>query len=65
MRDRRWESNKSWFFAVQHLPPIISPLDAVRTAMIQEHREAKNTPIGISYKAKRADLFHVEHSAKP
>jgi hypothetical protein len=31
-------SEKRRFFAVLHLPPITSPLDAVRTAMVAEHR---------------------------
>jgi hypothetical protein len=36
-------SDKRRFFAVLHQPPIISPLDAVRAAIAQEHREAKDS----------------------
>jgi hypothetical protein len=30
-------STKRRFFAVLHIPPIVSPLDAVRAAIIAEH----------------------------
>ena len=31
-------STKRRFFAVLHIPPIVSPLDAVRAAIIAEHK---------------------------
>jgi hypothetical protein len=31
-------STKRRFFAVLHIPPIVSPLDAVRAAIVAEHR---------------------------
>ena len=31
-------SDKPRFFAVLHQPPVMSPLDAVRAAIVQEHR---------------------------
>jgi hypothetical protein len=31
-------STKRRFFAVLHIPPIVSPLDAVRAAIVVEHR---------------------------
>jgi hypothetical protein len=31
-------SDKRRFFAVLHLPPITSPVEAVRAAIVQEHR---------------------------
>ena len=31
-------STKCRFFAVLHIPPIKSPIDAVRAAIVQEHR---------------------------
>jgi hypothetical protein len=34
-------SDKRRFFAVLHQAPIKSPLDAVRAAIVQEHREGK------------------------
>jgi hypothetical protein len=34
-------STKRRFFAVLHIPPIVSPLDAVRAAIIAEHRSRK------------------------
>ena len=34
-------SDKKRFFAVLHLPPIASPLDAVRAAIVQEARQAR------------------------
>ena len=34
-------STKRRFFAVLHIPPIVSPLDAVRAAIIAEHRAIK------------------------
>jgi hypothetical protein len=34
-------SNKRRFFAVLHQAPILSPLDAVRAAIVQEQREGK------------------------
>ena len=37
--DRHREgSDKSRFFAVLHVPPITSPVDAVQAAIIQEYR---------------------------
>jgi hypothetical protein len=36
-------STKRRFFAVLHIPPINSPLDAVRAAIIAEHRLGKAT----------------------
>src|SRR6266849_2920708 len=36
-------SDKRRFFAVLHLPPITSPVDAVRAAIVAEERAAKNT----------------------
>lgn len=35
-------SNKRRFFAVLHLPPIISPVDAVRAAVVQELKALHN-----------------------
>ena len=32
-------STKRRFFAVLHIPPVTSPVDAVRAAIVQEHRE--------------------------
>ena len=48
MRAYAWSSpidgsNKRRFFAVLHLPPITTPAAAVRAAIVQEHREEKNT----------------------
>jgi hypothetical protein len=34
-------SDKRRFFAVLHQPPITSPLEAVRAAIVQEHRTAE------------------------
>jgi hypothetical protein len=34
-------STKRRFFAVLHIPPITSPLDAVRAAIVAEHRAMK------------------------
>jgi hypothetical protein len=34
-------STKRRFFAVLHIPPIVSPLDAVRAAIVQESRASK------------------------
>jgi hypothetical protein len=34
-------STKRRFFAVLHIPPIASPLDAVRAAIVAEHRAKK------------------------
>lgn len=34
-------SDKRRFFAVLHTGPVKSPLDAVRAAIVQEHREEK------------------------
>jgi hypothetical protein len=34
-------STKRRFFAVLHIPPITSPLDAVRAAIVQESRASK------------------------
>ena len=34
-------SDKRRFFAVLHIPPIVSPVDAVRAAIVAEHRGAK------------------------
>jgi hypothetical protein len=31
-------SEKRRFFAVLHIPPVTSPLDAVRAAIVAEHR---------------------------
>ena len=39
--DRLEESEKRRFFAVLHLPPITSPVDAVRAAIVREHRTAE------------------------
>ena len=36
-------SEKRRFFAVLHIPPITSPRDAVRAAMVAEHRSDKTT----------------------
>jgi hypothetical protein len=36
-------STKRRFFAVLHIPPIVSPLDAVRAAIIAEHRLGEAT----------------------
>jgi hypothetical protein len=35
-------STKRRFFAVLHIPPITSPLDAVRAAIVAEHRNSKS-----------------------
>lgn len=35
-------STKRRFFAVLHIPPITSPLDAVRAAIVAEHRVASD-----------------------
>lgn len=32
---------KRRFFAVLHIPPIVSPLDAVRTAIVAEHKRRR------------------------
>jgi hypothetical protein len=37
------DSDKGRFFAVLHIPPIVSPLDAVRAAIVAEHRSDKPT----------------------
>ena len=34
-------SDKRRFFAVLHIPPIVSPIDAVRAAIVAEHRAEK------------------------
>jgi hypothetical protein len=34
-------SDKRRFFAVLHVPPITSPVDAVRAAIVTEHRSAQ------------------------
>jgi hypothetical protein len=34
-------SDKRRFFSVLHLPPVTSPLEAVRAAIVAEHRERK------------------------
>jgi hypothetical protein len=34
-------SDKRRFFAVLHLPPISSPVDAVRAAIVAEHRSGR------------------------
>ena len=34
-------SDKRRFFAVLHVPPITSPLDAVRAAIVAEHRSGR------------------------
>ncbi len=34
-------SDNRRFFAVLHIPPIMSPLDAVRAAIVAEHRAMK------------------------
>lgn len=36
-------SDKRRFFAVLHQPPIASPVDAVRAAIVQERRTGKST----------------------
>jgi hypothetical protein len=36
-------STKRRFFAVLGIPPIMSPLDAVRAAIIAEHQQRKNS----------------------
>lgn len=36
-------SNKRRFFAVLHLPPVTSPVEAVRAAIIEEHRRKKSS----------------------
>jgi hypothetical protein len=36
-------SDKRRFFAVLHVGPIKSPLDAIRAAIVQEHREERST----------------------
>jgi hypothetical protein len=33
-------SDKRRFFAVLHLPPVTSPIEAVRAAIVQEHKTA-------------------------
>ncbi len=35
--------DKRRFFAVLHIPPITSPIDAVRAAIVAEHRSDKTT----------------------
>jgi len=35
------DSTKRRFFAVLHIPPIMSPVDAVRGAIVTEHRHVK------------------------
>ncbi len=35
-------SDKRRFFAVLHVPPIVSPVEAVRAAIVQEHRTRTN-----------------------
>jgi hypothetical protein len=35
-------SEKRRMFAVLHIPPIASPVDAVRAAIVAEHRSGKN-----------------------
>jgi hypothetical protein len=35
------ESSKHRFFAVLHLPPVFSPQDAVRAAIVQEYRASQ------------------------
>lgn len=35
-------SDRRRFFAVLHLPPITSPVDAVRAAIVAEHRAGKS-----------------------
>jgi hypothetical protein len=35
-------SDKRRFFAVLHVPPITSPVEAVRAAIVQEHRMRKS-----------------------
>jgi hypothetical protein len=37
-------SDKRRFFAVLHLPPITSPVEAVRAAIVQEHRARRRKP---------------------
>jgi hypothetical protein len=37
-------SNKRRFFAVLHLPPVTSPVEAVRAAIVQEHRARGRKP---------------------
>ena len=37
------ESDKRRFFAVLHQAPILTPLDAVRAAIIEEHRQSKKS----------------------
>lgn len=34
-------SNKRRFFAVLHLPPVTSPVEAVRAAIVAEHKVAR------------------------
>jgi hypothetical protein len=34
-------SDKRRFFAVLHQPPVTSPVEAVRAAIVQEHRSEK------------------------
>ena len=34
-------STKRRFFAVLHIPPVTSPLEAVRAAIVQEHKESE------------------------
>lgn len=36
-------SDKRRFFAVLHLPPVTSPVEAVRAAIIGEHRKEKSS----------------------
>ena len=35
-------SDKRRFFAVLHLPPVTSPIEAVRAAIVEEHRKEKS-----------------------
>lgn len=35
-------SDKRHIFAVLHIPPIVSPVDAVRAAIVAEHRARKD-----------------------
>jgi hypothetical protein len=35
-------SEKRRFFAVLHLPPVTSPIEAVRAAIVEEHRREKS-----------------------
>jgi hypothetical protein len=36
-------STKRRFFAVLHIPPVTSPVEAVRAAIVQEHKEGSRT----------------------